>query len=178
MRHSDHVVLVDEQGRVTGQQDKLQAHRNGELHQAFSIMLYRQSKDCTREYLLQQRAADKYHSGGLWSNSCCSHPRLHESLEQACYRRLREELGIDQPLALQEIGVFCYRAQLDNQLIEHERDHVWVAHTDALQLSLNPAEVMACRWWPEREIEQCYQDNPAQFTAWFARVFELARSWL
>ncbi|WP_263081337.1 isopentenyl-diphosphate Delta-isomerase [Endozoicomonas sp. Mp262] len=178
MTHSEHVILVDENGTISGQQEKLQAHITGELHQAFSVMLYRYSRSGEREYLLQQRAEGKYHSGRLWTNTCCSHPRINEDLEQACLRRLKEELGIDQPLTLQEIGVFCYHAQLDNNLIEHERDHVWVGEAVKLCLAPNPVEVMNCRWWSTHEIEQGLKENPAQFTAWFTDVFNRVKNWL
>ena len=173
MTQADHVVLVDQQGNVSGQQEKLAAHRAGQLHQAFSIMLYRPSTANGYDYLLQRRAHCKYHSGGLWTNTCCSHPRFGEALRDACVRRLREELGINQPLDMQEVDVFCYYAQLDNNLIEHERDHVWLATTDeTLIIAANPEEVMDYRWWSEAEIMQALDANPKQFTAWFGEVFQ------
>ena len=173
MAQADHVVLVDKNGNVSGQKEKLEAHQTGELHQAFSVMLYRQSASGDYEYLLQQRAHGKYHSGGLWTNTCCSHPRFHENLEHACIRRLKEEMGITQALKLKEIGVFCYHAHLDNNLIEHERDHVWVAEANALIIKPEPMEVMNYRWWSVNNIRTELTQNPEQFTAWFAEVFTM-----
>ncbi len=175
MTQLDHVVLVDRQGNISGQKEKMAAHISGELHQAFSVMLYRKSATGEFEYLLQQRAKGKYHSGGLWTNTCCSHPRLYESLEQACMRRLWEEMGISQPLALTEADVFCYYAQLDNNLIEHERDHVWVGEANELVIEPNPSEVMAYRWWPASDIDKALINTPERFTAWFSEVFAIAR---
>ncbi|MDD7806052.1 MAG: isopentenyl-diphosphate Delta-isomerase [Endozoicomonas sp. (ex Botrylloides leachii)] len=173
MIQPEHVVLVDKYGNVSGQKEKLKAHQSGELHQAFSIMLYQQSASGNYEYLLQQRAQSKYHSGGLWTNTCCSHPRPGEKLEQGCIRRLKEEMGILQSLQLKEIGVFCYHAYLDNGLIEHERDHIWVAEAHALTIEPEPAEVMHYEWCPVHKIHARLAQYPEQFTAWFSEVFTI-----
>lgn len=165
----EYVVLVDEQGHECGLQEKMQAHREGALHLAFSVLLYRNTA-VGREYLLHQRALGKYHSGGLWTNTCCSHPRQGETLSQAGIRRLQEEMGITITTTLTNVGQFCYYAELDNQLIEHELDHVLIANGEGLIFTPNPAEVMAYRWWPIAELQQQVQQTPQQFTAWFAQV--------
>ncbi|KAE8176453.1 isopentenyl-diphosphate Delta-isomerase [Photobacterium carnosum] len=165
----EYVVLVDEQGHELGLQEKMQAHREGVLHLAFSVLLYRDTPS-GREYLLHQRALEKYHSGGLWTNTCCSHPRQDESFSQAGIRRLQEEMGITLSTKLTDVGQFCYYAELDNQLIEHELDHVLIANGDGLVFTPNVAEVMAYRWWSTAELKLQLQQAPQLFSAWFAQV--------
>lgn len=114
------VILVDEQDREIGVADKLSVHRTGGLHRAFSIFIFNHNG----EMLLQKRSPQKYHSGGLWSNACCSHPQPGETLEAATARRLEEELGING--ALKKTFDFIYRAHVNNELIEHEFDHVYL----------------------------------------------------
>lgn len=169
----EYVVLVDKQGHELGLQEKMQAHRDGVLHLAFSVLLYRDTAS-GREYLLHQRALEKYHSGGLWTNTCCSHPRQGETMNQAGVRRLQEEMGITLTTSLTDIGDFCYFANLDHQLIEHELDHVLIANGEGLVFTPNPAEVMAYRWWSMAELELQLQQAPQLFTAWFAQVLDLA----
>ncbi|MEC6798415.1 MULTISPECIES: isopentenyl-diphosphate Delta-isomerase [Photobacterium] len=168
----EYVVLVDEQGHELGLQEKMQAHRDGTLHLAFSVLLYRDTPS-GREYLLHQRALEKYHSGGLWTNTCCSHPRKGESFSQAGIRRLQEEMGITLPTKLTDVGHFCYYAKLDQQLIEHELDHVLIANGDGLVFTPNTAEVMAYRWWSIAELQLQLQQAPQLFTAWFAQVLAI-----
>lgn len=165
----EYVILVDEQGHELGLQEKMQAHRDGALHLAFSVLLYRDTP-YGREYLLHQRALEKYHSGGLWTNTCCSHPRQGETISQAGVRRLQEEMGITLTTTLMDVGHFCYYAKLDQQLIEHELDHVLIANGDGVMFTPNPAEVMAYRWWPIAELQQQLQQQPQLFTAWFTQV--------
>ncbi|WP_163923632.1 isopentenyl-diphosphate Delta-isomerase [Photobacterium sp. Alg240-V54] len=169
----EYVVLVDEQGHELGLQEKMQAHRDGSLHLAFSVLLYRDTAS-GREYLLHQRALEKYHSGGLWTNTCCSHPRQGETMSQAGVRRLQEEMGITLTTSLTDIGNFCYFANLDHQLIEHELDHVLIADGKGLVFTPNSAEVMAYRWWSMAELALQLQQAPQLFTAWFAQVLDLA----
>ncbi|MCD9464463.1 isopentenyl-diphosphate Delta-isomerase [Photobacterium phosphoreum] len=169
----EYVILVDEQGHQLGLQEKMQAHRDGALHLAFSVLLYRDTP-FGREYLLHQRALEKYHSGGLWTNTCCSHPRQRESLSQAGVRRLQEEMGITLTAPLADVGHFCYYAKLDNKLIEHELDHVLIANGEGMVFTPNPAEVMAYRWWSTAELQLQLQQAPQLFTAWFAQVLALA----
>jgi len=167
----EQVVLVDPQGRVQGLQEKMQAHREGALHLAFSVLLFREARD-GREFLMQQRAMGKYHSGGLWTNTCCSHPRQGETMEQAGLRRLGEEMGITGIRQLKDIATFLYRAELDNQLVEHELDHVLVACASELDIAPNADEVMSYRWWPQAELERAVVSEPEQFTAWFSQVLQ------
>ena len=169
----EYVVLVDSQGEFQGLREKMAAHKQGALHLAFSVLLYRNTTS-GREYLLHQRALHKYHSGGLWTNTCCSHPRQHESIEQAGIRRLAEEMGITEGTSLSDIGHFCYYAELDNQLFEHEFDHVLVADAGEIKVVPNADEVMDYRWWSEEAIKQTLKTQPELFTAWFSQVFAFA----
>ncbi|WP_394212320.1 isopentenyl-diphosphate Delta-isomerase [Enterovibrio calviensis] len=167
----DWVVLVTESGEPIGLADKMAAHQQGLLHLAFSVMIYRDTLK-GREYLLQQRAQSKYHSGGLWTNTCCSHPMQGESFDAAAARRLNEELGIVAPLAFQMGVTFCYRAELDNHLTEHELDQIIVCKADDVALVPNPDEVMDWHWWPEAEMLGAMRDTPERFTAWFSQVVD------
>jgi len=120
------VVLVDENDNEIGVEEKINAHRKGLLHRAFSIFVF----NSKNELLLQKRAADKYHSGGLWSNTCCSHPRPGENLKDAAHRRLQEEMGFD--CSLREVFSFLYKKSFDNGLTEHELDHVFFGKFDGI----------------------------------------------
>ncbi|WP_120511736.1 isopentenyl-diphosphate Delta-isomerase [Photobacterium salinisoli] len=166
----EYVILVNQAGEHLGLAEKMQAHRDGSLHLAFSVLLYRRTESGL-EFLLQQRALTKYHSGGLWTNTCCSHPRDGESLQQAAIRRLSEEMGIRGVAQFEQVARFIYRAELDNDLTEHELDYVLVAEASELNIVPNPQEVMACRWWPQAELSACLDSNPERFTAWFSQVY-------
>ncbi|MGF1693028.1 isopentenyl-diphosphate Delta-isomerase [Photobacterium kagoshimensis] len=168
----EQVVLVTPAGEPIGLQEKMQAHYDGQLHLAFSVLLYRDGQE-EREYLLHQRALGKYHSGGLWTNTCCSHPRQGESFIAAAIRRLDEEMGITDFIPLQDIATFLYRAELDNGLIEHELDHVLIANCGPVNINPSEDEVMAYHWWPESELVTALADKPANFTAWFPQVWQL-----
>jgi isopentenyl-diphosphate delta-isomerase len=139
------VTLVDKSGNVRGYAEKIDAHLRGDLHLAFSLMLMRQNEDHV-EYLLQRRALNKYHSGGLWANTCCSHPRPNETIEAAAQRRVQEELGVSERLALQTIGQICYEHPLDNNMIEHEYDHIVVSEVDDVEWQANVDEAMDVKW--------------------------------
>ena len=154
------VILVDEQDRELGRMEKLQAHREGKLHRAISVFIYNRQG----ELLLQQRASDKYHSAGLWSNTCCSHPRPGENTLAAAERRLKEEMGWH--CKLEHRYEFIYKASLDQDLVEHEYDHVFVGINDA-RPQLNSAEVMAYRWISPETLLQELQEEPGKFTYWF-----------
>lgn len=160
MTSTEHVVLVDEQDNELGTMEKMQAHREGRLHRAFSIFVFNDQN----EMLLQRRAASKYHSPGLWSNACCSHPRPGEAVVDAAHRRLQEELGFD--CALNPTFSFLYRAQLEAGLIEHEYDHVLFGRYSGAPAP-DPAEADACTFEPEEVIRQALADDPQKFTAWF-----------
>jgi isopentenyl-diphosphate Delta-isomerase len=154
------VVLVDAQDRPVGILPKRQAHLEGRLHRAVSVFVFNERG----EMLLQRRAAEKYHSGGLWSNACCSHPRPGETLPDAARRRLREEMGLDVPLDL--AFTFTYRAELDAGLTEHEFDHVYVG-TGNEDPRPDPAEVEAWRWVSMAQLRRELEEDPGAFTAWF-----------
>ena len=135
----EYVILVDENDRETGLMEKQEAHEKGLLHRAFSIFIFNHKN----ELLLQQRALHKYHSAGLWTNTCCSHPRAGESIEQAAHRRLQEEMGFD--CELYKKTSFIYKAEFENGLTEHEFDHILVGHYDQA-IHINPQEVAAYKW--------------------------------
>lgn len=160
MAATEQVILVDERDHETGVMEKLQAHREGRLHRAFSIFIFNDQQ----EMLLQRRAAGKYHSGGLWSNACCSHPRPGESVLTAAHRRLEEELGFD--CELSPAFSFIYRAQLDDGLIEHEFDHVLFGRHSECPTP-NPAEADVCSYEPAEVIRQALATEPEKFTTWF-----------
>lgn len=157
----EEVILVDEEGRAVGTAEKLEAHRRGGLHRAFSVFVF----DSAGRVLLQKRAADKYHSGGLWSNTCCSHPRPGESVAEAARRRLSEEMGFT--CELREVFSFIYRAEVGNDLVEHEYDHVLVGTFDGSPAP-NAAEVEDWRWTELSELEEDLERDPASYTRWLA----------
>lgn len=161
MSFTDHVVLVDPQGAVIGTEEKMAAHQKGLLHRAFSVFIF----NSKGEMLLQQRAFDKYHFGGMWSNSCCSHNRLHEDVDAAAHRRLVEELGFDTDL--KEVFSFIYRAEDEaTQLIEHELDSVFVGFYDE-DFQFNPDEVNAIRWITIAELFHALETEADNYTYWF-----------
>lgn len=156
----DRVILVDKHDREIGTALKLPAHEAGSLHRAFSIFVF-ESKGCV---MLQRRALEKYHSGGLWTNTCCSHPRPGESTDAAAHRRLREEMGFDCPLA--HAFHFIYRAELDRGLIEHEFDHVYLGRYENEPV-LTAAEACDWRWIEPGALDVEIAAQPEQFTIWF-----------
>lgn len=159
------VILVDSADRVTGEAEKLEAHRQGVLHRAFSIFIF----NSRGELLVQQRALGKYHSGGLWTNTCCGHPRPGEATLAAGERRLAEETGI--VCTLQELCTFTYRHEFSNGLTEHEYDHVLVGFSDATARP-DPAEIMDLRYiWPD-ELALALAENPEIYTAWLRICYE------
>lgn len=157
--HEERVILVDEFDRETGTEEKLRAHERGVLHRAFSIFVF----DGEGQLLMQQRAAAKYHSGGLWSNTCCGHPRPGETIAAAAKRRLAEEMGISPPL--DERFVFTYRAELGRGLVEHECDHVLIGRFGGVPAP-DPREVSAWGWMKPLELMADCTANPGRFTAW------------
>ena len=168
------VALVDNNGIVTGHAEKMTAHLRGDLHLAFSLMIIRQKDNCV-EYLLQRRALHKYHSGGLWANTCCSHPLPYEDVKVAAKRRVSEELGISESLNMSHIGQIQYKYQLDNNMIEHELDKILVTEVDSVHWQQNSDEVMEVRWWKEHEVLQQLINGPNIFAKWFPKVFEHTR---
>lgn len=154
------VVLVDEQDNPIGKMEKQQAHIEGLLHRAFSIFIFNSEK----KLLLQKRASSKYHCGGLWTNSCCSHPRENENIQDAANRRLAEEMGMQ--CSLKPIFTFMYRAEFDNGLIEHELDHVFFGESDQ-NPKINPEEVETYRYIAMEDLQQEVKEFPQNFTPWF-----------
>jgi isopentenyl-diphosphate delta-isomerase len=155
----DHVILVDEHDNPLGTEEKMSAHRAGRLHRAFSIFVFHPDG----RLMLQQRALSKYHSGGLWTNTCCSHPRPGEETLAAAHRRLSEEMGFD--CELRHAFAFVYRAELDHGLTEHEYDHVYMGTFNGEPL-LNLDEAAAWRWVSTFEFERELAEQPEKFTVW------------
>jgi isopentenyl-diphosphate Delta-isomerase len=158
------VILVDRNDRPIGEMEKMEAHKKGVLHRAFSIFIFNDQG----EILLQKRAGSKYHSGGLWTNTCCSHPRPGESIMDAANRRLQEEMGIQ--CKLEEKFTFIYRAELDNNLIEHELDYVFTG-TCSQKPKLNPEEAEDFRFEKPEKVLAEIKENPQAFTKWFIIAF-------
>lgn len=156
----DHVILVDEQDREVGHMEKLEAHQKGALHRAFSIFLYNDSG----QMLLQKRAVEKYHSGALWSNTCCSHPVPGVHISKCLEEKLFQEMGIQ--ASLQKAFDFKYKALLDNGLVEHEYDHVYVGIYNGFP-NPNPEEVAAWRYADSEDLQKEIYDAPELFTPWF-----------
>ncbi len=162
----DFVILVDEQDNPIGTAEKMEAHQNGgKLHRAFSVLVFNDKG----ETMLQRRAASKYHCPGLWTNTCCSHPRPEETTLAAASRRLQEEMGFVCPL--EEKFTFLYRAEFSNGLTEHEFDHVFVWHYEADPV-LNPVEADDWRWVSMSDLEKEMADDPDAFTAWFKIIIQ------
>lgn len=159
----EHVILVDEYDKEVGTSEKIQAHKEGKLHRAFSIFVFNKKGDI----LLQKRAAGKYHSGGLWTNTCCGHPRPGENIEEAAHRRLQEEMGFD--CILREIFAFTYRTEFENGLQEHEYDHVLVGMFEG-KVDPDPEEAEGFAWIPLEEVQEEVEKNPEEYTFWFRQA--------
>jgi len=160
------VLLVDENDQPTGTMEKMDAHRTGELHRAFSVFLF----DDEGRTLLQRRAPGKYHSPGLWTNACCSHPRPGEDLVEAARRRVREELGVR--VSPEPKFHFRYHARFENGLIENELDHVLFA-TLTGTCTPDPSEVDALRWVGASELTNELEAHPERFTIWLRECWPL-----
>lgn len=159
----EHVILVDENDHEIGTMEKMEAHRQGLLHRAFSILIF----NSKGEMLLQQRADEKYHSGGLWTNACCSHPRSGESIEAAGKRKLIQEMGFECELTFSH--KFVYKAKLENQLTEYECDYVLIGYWDGIP-KVNPAEVQSWKYQSLESIQLEAHQNPEKFTSWFKLI--------
>lgn len=162
----DLVILVDNHDNPVGLMPKMEAHQKALLHRAFSVFL---TNDCG-EILLQQRAKSKYHSPGLWTNTCCSHQRENETSVEAGKRRLQEEMGIEID-TLSQVFSFIYKAPFDNGLTEHELDHVLVGHFNGTP-NINPDEVHAWKWASAHQIKHDIALHPEQYTVWFKIIFD------
>lgn len=160
MTVAERVVLVDENDVAVGTEEKLAAHERALLHRALSVFVF----DPAGRLLMQRRALSKYHSGGLWTNTCCSHPRPGEDVIDAAHRRLVEEMGFD--CALETAFTFLYHAPFADGLTEHELDHVLIGRFDGAPVA-NPDEVAEWAWVPPAELEADLARAPGRYTAWF-----------
>ena len=165
------LILVNEKDEMTGTAGKMEVHQKGLLHRAFSIFVF----NSKGEMLLQQRAVNKYHSGGLWTNACCSHPFPGEEIQDAAKRRLKEEMGFETELT--KSFDFVYNASFANGLIEYEFDHVFVGEYDG-PVPYNKEEVMDICYKSMGAINECLKDQPQNYTAWFHLAFpEIEKRW-
>ena len=169
--NDEKVILVDEKDIKTGEAEKLNAHRKALLHRAFSIFVL----NSKNEMMLQQRAFSKYHTPGLWTNTCCGHPKPGEQISEAAHRRLKEEMGFD--CNLKKIFDFVYKAELDNGLTEHEFDHVFIGYFNSYPKT-NPTEVANWKWEKFSDIEDEIKSKPENFTVWFRIAFDRVKQYL
>jgi isopentenyl-diphosphate delta-isomerase len=164
------VILVTPQDEPVGVMEKMEAHRRGLLHRAFSVFIF----DRDGRMLLQQRAPQKYHGAYLWTNACCSHPMWNEPVEDAAQRRLQEELGFKTPL--QKIFSFTYQATVENNLIEHEYDHVFAGEYEG-KIEVNREEVVDFAYHDLASLKLLVEENPERFTTWFRLAFPQIEAW-
>lgn len=167
----EEVVLVNTNDEIVGTIEKMEAHQRGLLHRAFSIFLFNNQN----ELLLQRRAHYKYHSGGLWTNTCCSHPKLKETVLEAAARRLMEEMGIQAQMT--PSFSFIYKADFDNGLTEHELDHVLIGKYSG-QPNINKDEVAEWKYMPMKAIKTDIESNPDTYAAWFKIVFDRVHDYI
>lgn len=165
----DKVILVDQNDLEVGTIDKMEAHTKGMLHRAFSIFLFNSKK----EMLIHQRAAGKYHGGGLWTNACCSHPQPGEELKASAMERLYFEMGLQ--CELQKAFSFIYHSPVENSLIEHEYDHVYIGFTDD-NPTPNPEEVQDYRWISTPDLKKEIELQPEKFTFWFKKAVKMLKT--
>lgn len=165
LTREEEVILVDENDNPIGTMPKLEAHLKGELHRAFSVFIFNSSG----ALLLQQRALDKYHSAGKWTNTCCSHPRPGELTADAAKRRLKEEMGME--CELRPVFSFAYRAEVENGLVENEYDHVYFGSSDTLPIP-NPLEVADFKYISMEALELDLQNNKDTYTEWLKICFD------
>lgn len=157
------VVLVDEHDNVLGTMEKLKAHQQGRLHRAFSVIIFNDNN----EMLIHQRASDKYHCGGMWTNACCSHPRLSEEPKDAALRRMQEEMGFT--TSIEYIGNFIYKTEFENGLIENELDHLFVGRYSGVPTP-NPEEVEDFKYIGIDELKIDIENSPQKYTVWFKKI--------
>lgn len=165
------LVLVDEQDQPIGTMEKMEAHRKAMLHRAFSVFLF----NSKGEMLLQRRSLKKYHSGGLWTNTCCSHPYPDETPQQAASRRIKEELGFE--ASVSPAFHFIYKAELDNDLTEYEYDHVLLGQYDG-PVYPNEDEVGDYCYKSMKELKDNLASHPLKYTAWFRIAFPMLEDFM
>jgi isopentenyl-diphosphate Delta-isomerase len=164
------VILVSEKDEVLGTMEKMQAHKTGVLHRAFSVFIFNPKG----QMLLQQRALEKYHGGRLWSNTCCSHPYPGEEIEEAACRRLQEEMGFG--TSLKKVFEFVYKTEVENGLIEHEYDHVFAGVYEGA-ISINKTEVADYCFEEMEKLSWAIKEQPEKFTTWFRIAFPTIEKW-
>lgn len=157
------LILVDEHDQEIGQMGKLEVHQRGLLHRAFSVLIFNDQG----QLMIHQRAASKYHSGSLWTNTCCGHPRVGEPIQAAAERRLQEEMGLKSHL--HEVYSFIYKASLENELYEHEFDHVFIGHASELPTP-NQSEVEDWCYVSLDQLNDDMQQHPDRYTVWFKHI--------
>ncbi len=167
----EQVIVVDENDVVLGSMEKMEAHRNPVLHRAISVFIV----NSEGEWLLQQRALGKYHSNGLWTNTCCSHPQPGESSLDAANRRLAEEMGLKAELT--EKFHFIYREPLDNDLTEYELDHVFVGVSNQVP-NINTNEVLSYKYIAYDDLKKDIEKNPDNYTVWFLKIVDRVNEYL
>jgi isopentenyl-diphosphate Delta-isomerase len=165
------VILVDKKDNPLGEMEKMEAHEKAVLHRAFSIFIFNDDN----QLMLQQRALSKYHSPGLWTNTCCSHPRPGEEVGNAAQRRLVEEMGFG--CEVKKIFDFIYKAKLDKGLTEHEFDHVFFGRYNESP-KINPAEVKSWKWMSMEAIALDMKGSPDKYTIWFQIAFDRVHQFL
>jgi isopentenyl-diphosphate Delta-isomerase len=165
MKKMVEVILVNENDEQIGTMEKMQAHREGKLHRAFSVFVVNDEN----KMLLQKRGAEKYHSANLWTNACCSHPMPNENIFDAATRRVDEELGMEIN-SFENLFSIKYKAELENDLIEHELDYILWTKSDAI-VNLNKDEISEVAYLSKEEIKNRMTENPEQFTVWFKLIF-------
>ncbi|MCU0359866.1 MAG: isopentenyl-diphosphate Delta-isomerase [Bacteroidia bacterium] len=168
---TEYVILVNEKDEALGNMEKMEAHEKGLLHRALSVFIFNSKK----QLLLQRRALHKYHSAGLWSNTCCSHPRPHEMTATAAKRRLAEEMGM--AASLEHKDEFIYKVSLEKGLIEHEYDHVYIGFSETDPI-INTEEVMDYKWISLEELNNDLAQHPEHYTFWFKLLIDKMPQWL
>ncbi len=159
------VILVDKNNRKLGVKEKISVHKEGKLHRAFSIFIF----NSRAELLIQQRAKTKYHSGGLWSNTVCSHPKPKETYRQAIHRRLKEEMGFD--CQMKKLFCFIYKASFENSLIENEYDCIFIGKFDG-KPEPNAEEIMGVKWVSLKKLKQDIIKQPDKYSVWLKVVLK------
>lgn len=171
MKPIEQLILVNEQDQEIGVAEKMEAHQKGLLHRAFSIFIFNDKN----ELLLQQRALEKYHSGGLWTNTCCSHPIVGETIQESIERKLFQEMGMKTKCNF--AFSFIYKVQFSNDLFEHELDHVYIGFSND-KPEPNPEEVMNYKYASIEEISNLMKLHPNAFTEWFKICFQQTVNYL
>lgn len=167
---SEIITAVNKEDKEIGPIEKMEAHHNGILHRAFSILIF----NSNNELLLQKRALNKYHSPRLWTNTCCSHPRFGEKLKDAIYRRLKEEMGF--VCELKEAFSFVYKVEFEDGLFEHEFDHVFIGKYNGNVIP-NKDEVEDYKWVNIEELKRDIEKNPEAYTYWFKILFDKIKNY-